>query len=117
MLTGATASTPTSSPKAKPKGLAEVRFADCIIRCIIKDISLEEIWVVAKREQKFPGILESAVVDIEYEPGQFARLNGYIHLLQAVDKRMDTDFVAINIRFVDEDPEKKEQLAKFIAKS
>jgi CheY-like chemotaxis protein len=113
-----TGSTSTSIPtKSKPKGLAEVRFADCIIRCIIKDISLEEIWVVAKREQVFPGILETAVVDIEYEQGQFARLNGYIHLLQAVDKRMDTDFVVINIRFVDEDPEKKSQLTQFIEKS
>ncbi len=120
VLTGtapAAASPAAGAKPVKPKGLAEIRFADCTIRSVIKDISLTEIRVVAKREQSFPGILESAVVDIEYEEGAFARLNGYIHLLQAVDKRMDTDFVAIHIRFVDEDPEKKDQLARFIAKT
>ena len=34
------------------------------------------------------------------------RINGYVHQLQAVDKRMDTDFVSLIIRFVDEDPAK-----------
>ncbi|MFD2231650.1 response regulator [Alkalimarinus sediminis] len=97
------------------KGAAEVRFADSTLKCIIKAISLTEIKVIAKREAQFPGILESAVVDLELE-GEVARLNGYVHQLQAVDKRMDTDFVSIIIRFVDEDPQKMEHLSKYMAK-
>jgi len=124
LLTGGAPQVASTKPKpksvkapSKARGLAEVRFFDCTIRCIIKEISEAEIRVVAKREQTFPGILDPAVVDIEFEAGQFARLNGYIHLLQAVDKRMDTDFVAIHIRFVDEDPEKKAQLLRFIERT
>ncbi|UZE95689.1 response regulator [Alkalimarinus alittae] len=104
-----------SSAKGGSKGVAEVRFSDSTVKCIIKAISLTEIKVIAKREEKFPGILESAVVDLELE-GEVARLNGYVHQLQAVDKRMDTDFVSIIIRFVDEDPQKMEHLSKYMAR-
>ena len=97
------------------KGIAEVRFAGSTLKCVVKAISLTEIKVIAKREEQFPGILESAVVDLELE-GEVARLNGYVHQLQAVDKRMDTDFVSIIIRFVDEDPQKMEHLSKYMAK-
>lgn len=97
------------------KGVAEVRFAESTLKCVIKAISLTEIKVVSAREQNFPGILDSAVVDLELE-GEVARLNGYVHQLQAVDKRMDTDFVSIIIRFVDEDPQKMEHLSKYMAR-
>ncbi|WP_250656679.1 response regulator [Alkalimarinus coralli] len=101
--------------KGGNKGVAEVRFADSSLKCVIKAISLTEVKVIAKREEQFPGILESAVVDLELE-GEVARLNGYVHQLQAVDKRMDTDFVSIIVRFVDEDPQKMEHLSKYMAK-
>ena len=52
----------------------------------------------------------------EIAEGKVARLNGYVHQLAAVDKRMDTDFVSLIIRFVDEDPEKLEDLSRFIAR-
>lgn len=75
-----------------------------------------EVRLVARRDQAFPGILESAVVDIDTGDGQVARLNGYVHQLQAVDKRQDTDFVSVIIRFVDEDPQKLENLSRFVAR-
>ena len=61
-------------------------------------------------------LLDQAVVDIETGEDQMARLNGYVHQLQAVDKRQDTDFVSVTIRFVDEDPKKLEDLSRFIAR-
>ena len=105
----------SGAAKGGTKGIAEVRFAGSTLKCVIKAISLTEIKVIAKREEKFPGILESAVVDLELE-GEVARLNGYVHQLQAVDKRVDTDFVSIIVRFVDEDPQKMEHLSKYMAK-
>jgi len=105
----------SGSAQSAGKGIAEVRFADSTLKCVIKAISLTEIKVVSAREQNFPGILDSAVVDLELE-GEVARLNGYVHQLQAVDKRMDTDFISIIIRFVDEDPQKMEHLSKYMAK-
>lgn len=104
-------------PGAKgPLSVASVRFAESTLRSVIKDINLNEVRVVAKRDQSFPGILDQAVVDIEVADGQVARLNGYVHQLQAVDKRQDTDFVSVVVRFVDEDPKKLEDLSRFIAR-
>ncbi|MFN2361673.1 MAG: response regulator [Marinobacter sp.] len=96
--------------------VASVRFADSTLRSVVKDISLTEVRIIAKRDQQFPGILDQAVVDIEVAEGQVARLNGYVHQLQAVDKRQDTDFVSVTIRFVDEDPQKLEDLSRFVAR-
>ncbi|MBK1873173.1 response regulator [Marinobacter sp. 1-3A] len=113
---------PQSAEVPKPpmaKGamsLASIRFADSTLKSVVKDINLTEVRVIAKRDQTFPGILDQAVVDIETGEGQMARLNGYVHQLQAVDKRKDTDFVSVTIRFVDEDPKKMEDLSRFIAR-
>lgn len=96
--------------------LASVRFSESTLKSVVKDINLTEVRVIAKRDQVFPGILDQAVVDIETGEGQMARLNGYVHQLQAVDKRQDTDFVSVTIRFVDEDPKKLEDLSRFVAR-
>lgn len=96
--------------------LASVRFAESTLKSVVKDINLTEVKVIARRDQSFPGILDQAVVDIEIAEGQMARLNGYVHQLQAVDKRQDTDFVGVTIRFVDEDPKKMEDLSRFVAR-
>lgn len=107
----------SARPVTKPlRSIAAVRFSDSLLRSVVKDINLTEVRVIAKRDQAFPGILDQAVVDIELEEGQVARLNGYVHQLQAVDKRQDTDFVSLIIRFVDEDPKKMEDLSRFIAR-
>ena len=96
--------------------LASVRFSDSTLKSVVKDINLTEVRVIAKRDQVFPGILDQAVVDIEIADGQMARLNGYVHQLQAVDKRQDTDVVSVTIRFGDEDPKKLEDLSRFVAR-
>ena len=110
---------PEGSKPAVTKGsmsLASIRFAESTLKSVVKDINLTEVRVIAKRDQIFPGILDQAVVDIETGDGQMARLNGYVHQLQAVDKRRDTDFVSVTIRFVDEDPKKLEDLSRFVAR-
>lgn len=111
-LSGNRASTSTKGSVS----LASIRFADSTLKSAVKDINLTEVRVIAKRDQAFPGILDQAVVDIEVAEGQMARLNGYVHQLQAVDKRRDTDFVSVIIRFVDEDPKKLEDLSRFVAR-
>ncbi|OZG75060.1 two-component system response regulator [Hahella sp. CCB-MM4] len=101
---------------ASKKALAQIRFADFNLPCVIKSITLNEVKVVARRGERFPMILDPAVVDIEVsEGGTIERINGYVHMLQAVEKRVDTDFISLVIRFVDEDPDKMASLSKFIA--
>lgn len=108
--------TPKKAPARGGMSLASVRFAESTLKSVVKDINLTEVRVVAKRDQAFPGILDQAVVDIETGEDQMTRLNGYVHQLQAVDKRQDTDFVSVTIRFVDEDPKKLEELSRFVAR-
>ena len=115
----AAADSPQRQPDAKARpvmNLATVRFADHTLQSVVKDINFNEVRVIARRDQQFPGILDQAVVDIEISETEVARLNGYVHQLQAVDKRQDTDFVSATIRFVDEDPKKMEDLSRFIAR-
>jgi CheY-like chemotaxis protein len=112
----ASAATAKQAPSRGPMSMASVRFAESTLKSVVKDINLTEVRVIAKRDQVFPGILDQAVVDIETGEGQMARLNGYVHQLQAVDKRQDTDFVSVTIRFVDEDPKKLEDLSRFVAR-
>jgi CheY-like chemotaxis protein len=83
---------------------------------VVDDASFVRSLIKRAVRQQFPGILDQAVVDIEISETEVARLNGYVHQLQAVDKRQDTDFVSATIRFVDEDPKKMEDLSRFIAR-
>lgn len=94
--------------------VAQLRFSDATLSCVIKGITLTEVRVTARRGEVFPGILEQAVVDIDMGEGQVARLNGYVQQLQAVEKRQDTEFVHLVVRFVDDDPQKLEALSHFI---
>lgn len=119
LASGSSALLTAARKPAAAKGnvsLASIRFADSTLKSAVKDINLTEVRVIAKRDQVFPGILDQAAVDIEIGEGQMARLNGYVHQLQAVDKRQDTDFVSVTIRFVDEDPKKLEDLSRFVAR-
>ncbi|MFL1456547.1 response regulator [Marinobacter sp. GN3S48] len=116
LLKSGAGSSEKSSAARGAMSVASIRFADSTLKSVVKDITLTEVRVIARRDQDFPGILDQAVVDIEIAEGQMARLNGYVHQLQAVDKRQDTDFVSVTIRFVDEDPKKMEDLSRFIAR-
>lgn len=117
LMQGADSSVKARKPATRGvMNIASVRFSDSTLKSVVKDINLTEVRVIAKRDQVFPGILDQAVVDIDVGEGSMARLNGYVHQLQAVDKRQDTDFVSVTIRFVDEDPQKLEDLSKFIAR-
>ncbi|MGO1232962.1 MAG: response regulator [Marinobacter sp.] len=122
LLAASPASAPAPAPAPAKRGaakgsmsVAQVRFSDSTLKSVVKDINLTEVRVIAKRDQVFPGILDQAVVDIEIGNDQMARLNGYVHQLQAVDRRQDSDFVSVTIRFVDDDPKKMEDLSRFIA--
>ena len=107
----------SSKPSGRaPMSVAQVRFSDSTLKSVVKDINLTEVRVIAKRDQVFPGILDQAVVDMEIGNDKTARLNGYVHQLQAVDRRQDSDFVSVTVRFVDDDPQKMEDLSRFIAR-
>ncbi|WP_331343993.1 response regulator [Cellvibrio sp. UBA7661] len=105
------------TPVKSAKGKAQLRFANNrTFACVIREMSLQLISCLMQRADELPGLFEQAVVDIETGDGNnLARVNGYVHSIQAGENRPDTNVVKIVIRFVDNDAEKFETLSKYIA--
>jgi DNA-binding response OmpR family regulator len=103
---------------AQAKGIAELRFGSGgSARCVIKDINLQEMSGVFKRDGDIPQLLEQAVLDIvDQDAGQVARINCYVRMLQAIENNADAETIKIVIRYVDDDPVKLDTLSRFIAK-
>ena len=100
----------------KPKGLAHLRSSAGNLRCAVKEITLQNVKVMVKREEGIPQLLEPVVVDIEQvSGGSVAQMNGFIIGLQANEKSQETTFLAVDVQFVDNDPEKLEVLTGYIA--
>lgn len=99
------------------KGKAQLRFSNNrAFSCVIREMSLQLMSGLMQRADNLPGLFEQAVVDIETGDGNnLARVNGYVHSIQAGENRPDTNVVKIVIRFVDNDAEKFETLSKYIA--
>jgi CheY-like chemotaxis protein len=126
LLTGKSSKPAPASPKAPPtsgkagvtpsKTAAMLRFGESKMNTRVRDITLTEARLLARSDQAFPPVMAPVVVDIETGEGKMARLNGYVHQLQAVDKRPDSEFVSVTVRFVDDDAAKLEDLSRFIAR-
>lgn len=100
----------------KPKGLAQLRISSGLLRCAIKEITLQTVQVVVKREDGVPALLEQVVVDIEQAAGgSVAQMNGFVSGLHATEKSVQTTFINVDVQFVDNDPEKMEVLTGYIA--
>lgn len=117
---GATSATPAAKPAEAPKaakGKAQLRFPNNrTFACVIREMSLQLMSCLMQRSDSLPALFEQAVVDIETGDGSsLARVNGYVHSIQAGENRPDTNVVKIVIRFVDNDAEKFETLSKYIA--
>lgn len=118
-LLGQSAAAPAApaAPKAVARGQAQLNFADFSTLCVIKDISLQMLNGAIKRESHIPALLDTVVISIvDNEGGDVARLNGYVHSLQSGENRIDPKVIKLSIRFVDDDPNKLEQLSRYIQK-
>ena len=107
-----------AKPAAKAKGVASVRFGSGgTAKLVLKDINLQEMIGVFRREGALPALLEPAVIDIiDQESGDVARINGYVRMMQAQEPHPDAETIQMLIRFVDDDEDKLSVLSRFIAK-
>ncbi|WP_075187140.1 response regulator [Teredinibacter haidensis] len=121
------AATPGASLFAKPAkvveaksggkfdGRAQLRFPNASGQCIIRELSLQAMSGFMVRPDEVPTVFDQAVVDLENKKGEaLARLNGYVHSIQAMENNPNTNKLKIVVRFVDNDPEKFEILSKVI---
>lgn len=125
-LTGGAATAKPAAAKASPKSKAaakkgaktkaQLRFPSSTCACVVRDMSLQALSGLMQRTDPLPGLFEQAVVDIETDAGDVARVNGYLSSIAAGENKVDTNIIKVTIRFVDNDPDKFEALSKFIAK-
>ncbi len=119
ILTGGRPATkaPAAQKQNGGKAKAELRFPAGVSPCVVRDLSLQAMSGLMQRGEQMPTVFDQAVVDIQMDSGEIARVNGYVHSLQAGENRVDSSVIKIVIRFVDNDPEKFEVLSKFIART
>jgi CheY-like chemotaxis protein len=118
-LLGDTKSVPKPKGGAKKSlALAHVRTAHGQeLRCIVKDINLNEMLLVVKRDEGVPGLFDQVVVDIVSKADDIvARVNCFVCSVISPDKRIDGELFNMLVRYEDEDPEKLEALSRFVAK-
>jgi CheY-like chemotaxis protein len=115
--TGAAAAAAPARNKIVARGQAQLHFAQFNTQCVIKDISLQTMSGIIKREAQLPAIFEPVVISIVANEGEsVARLNGYVHGIQAAENRIDASVLKVTIRFVDDDPVKLDHLSRYIEK-
>ncbi|MGI1671925.1 MAG: response regulator [Neptuniibacter sp.] len=115
LATGKSAAAQNKAAK-KPKGLAQLRVGSGVLKCAIKEITLQHAQIAVKREDGIPVLLEQCVMDIEQNSGKsVAQMNGFIAALSANERTTETTFLTVDVQFVDNDPDKLEVLTGFIA--
>ncbi|MBK1733955.1 hypothetical protein CKO15_01390 [Halorhodospira abdelmalekii] len=98
----------------REKIVGQIRYAGGIMACLVKEIDLQQLIGITKRPESMPGLLEQATFDFTTEDDdRTSRVNAYIYALQAGEKRQDTDFLKITLRFVDDDPDKQDHLMHY----
>ena len=107
-----------SGPKNKKlKGRAQLRFASRgeSEACLLRELSIEQLVGLVKRTELLPRVFDQVVIDIDSDQAEApARLNGYVHSVQAAEAKPDTQFLRLVILFVDKDEAKTQALARFI---
>lgn len=118
VLMGASSTPAAEKPKSKAKGIANVRLGSGgTVKLVLKDINLQEMLGVFRREGNLPALLESVVVDvIDQDSGDVARINGFVRMMQAQEAHPDAETIQMRIRYVDDDADKLDVLSRFIAK-
>lgn len=109
---------PTAKQKKKSvaRGQAQLNFPEFKTQCIINDITLQMLRGAIKREEHLPAIFDSVVISIVQNNGEdVARLNGYVHSVEAAENHINSGVIKLGIRFVDDDAQKLEQLSRYIA--
>lgn len=99
------------------RGQGQLRLPGGSMDCVIKALSLKDAQLVVRYGDLLPQVLESAVLDLEQgEGGEVARLNGYLHSVAALEPRPDSEWLQLNFKFVDKDPQKLDYLSRLIAR-
>ncbi len=117
---------PAPQPAARPaansappqgRGQGNLRMTNGESDCVIKTLSLKDVLLIVRRTEVLPQILDTVVLDLEQgEQAEVARLNAYIHAITALDSSADSQWLQVQCRFVDKDPQKLDYISRLIAR-
>jgi CheY-like chemotaxis protein len=106
-----------AASKSRFKGEARIRFAKHMCALQVRDMNLQGLVGVIDRPELMPTVFDQATVDLVDASGApLAEVNAYVHGLTAQQTNPQASQVMVNIRFVDNDPQKFEALSKAIAR-
>ncbi|MDT8428056.1 MAG: response regulator [Pseudomonadales bacterium] len=112
LLNAGTANAATA-PKTRGTGL--IKWQDRQLKCMIKQLGVDDMVLVARRSDPCPGILQT--VQLELSPGndvaRLVHLEAYVHAIAAVEKKPDAEFLALTVRFLADAASLKQELAAF----
>lgn len=110
--------TQDSPKRVKLKGRAQLRFTSRgeSLLCLLREMSTESLTGLIQRVDPLPTLFDAVVVDIDSGDAQHsvARLNGYVHSVQAAEQNPDTQVIRLEVRFVDQDDDKLEALSRYM---
>lgn len=110
---------PAPAAAKKSKLRAQLRFDSNKppVACVIRDLNLQALSAAIARDNGLPGLFDQVVVDLGREGGSdMLQLNAYVASLAAAESRPDSRLVKIQLRFVDNDAAKAEQLSHLIGR-
>lgn len=97
------------------KKIARLRYGDHLQSCVVREITLKHLQAFIKSDDEIPNILQQTVVHlVESDGTETVQLNGYVQSLVAVEAKLESQFVNITVRFVDQDKKKLESLSRYI---
>lgn len=112
----ATAEQSPESVEKPIQGQAQLRLTGEQFACVVKALSLRDALVIVRRTDRLPQVFESGVLDLEQDADQsVARINVYVHGVAAMEASVDSEWLKVTLKFVDQDPQKLEYLSRLIA--
>ncbi|MFI8621339.1 response regulator [Marinomonas sp. NPDC078689] len=88
-----------------------VRFEEKQFRCMVIQLSKQDVTILIKSDDVVPQVLGQAVLDLELA-GQVNRLNYYIQSVATTEKKHDSTFLTVILGLIDQDAEKEAFIGK-----
>src|SRR5690606_5312919 len=89
------------APAAKPastRSRGQLRLSAGTLPCLIKALSLRHAPLQITRGGLIPQLLESAVLDLQHDDSDVARLNGYVHAIAAAEPKPNSEWLQLIVR-------------------
>ncbi|CAK0748131.1 hypothetical protein CCP3SC15_1530006 [Gammaproteobacteria bacterium] len=95
---------------------AQLRYGGRAVRCLVQRLDLNGATTVIPQEEGCPAVMDQVVFALALDSPaiQVKDINAVVNAIEAVESRSEARFMRLTLRFVDEDPKKREALSRLI---